>query len=133
MKLQDNNALESKKFYLDWSKWRCGGGQDGPNKLGEGPTKLLNRQGYQCCLGQCEEQVGLQRHEIIDHFYPWATGKENMFAYKDKHNQLYLTVISVRAATINDDSETTPEQKITLLQELFAKEGYTIEVINKPE
>ena len=41
------------------------------------------------------------------------------------------TDLSNKAMTINDRITTTPEEKILALKELFSKEGYEIEVINK--
>lgn len=123
------------KLILDYSKWRCGG--TGPNVLGEGHTSLYNPQGYMCCLGQfslqlkpeltpkeimnqaCPDDLNIDIEALVEPTVPGLT------TYSD-------TSLSLRAMSINDDKDTTPQQKIEMLKELFKQEGYEIEVINQP-
>ncbi len=53
---------ERKKFIIDRSKWRSGG--YGINAIGKGGTKLLNNEGYMCCLGQICLQLGINESLI---------------------------------------------------------------------
>lgn len=44
------------KYVLDVSKWVCGGGMRHAEArvgcfMGDGPSQMLNEQGYMCCLG----------------------------------------------------------------------------------
>ena len=43
------------------------------------------------------------------------------------------TSLADEAYQINDEENTTPQEKIELLKELFGKHGYEIEVVNMPE
>ena len=129
-----------KKLVLDYSKWRAGGDLNGPNKVGEGLTSLLNDEGYMCCLGQWICQLGAPPEmlkgygepnglrvvyppfSIAAHYeteeYTWSTENSNL---------------SINCMRINDDAHTTPEEKIALLTEELKKEGIELEVINLPE
>lgn len=140
------------KLILDYNKWRCGGDStitkyddgsnssfttiDNTNKLGEGDTKLLNDQGYMCCLGQFSLQLNTtisslnisgfgEPGEIEDDILLLTSDYGDGDGYSCRN-----TSLSDEAMTINDDSSTTPEEKIVLLQELFAKADCEIEVIN---
>lgn len=124
------------KLILDYSKWRCGG--DGPNKLGEGYTELLNKFGFMCCLGLFESQCGIPNDQLLKKDEPMDVETViPLFAIQryepdeDYHGRIN-TKLSLEAIGINDDPETTPEEKIELLTNLLAKEGIQLEVINKP-
>jgi hypothetical protein len=56
--------MERQKFIIDRSKWRSGG--TGRNAVGEGGTRLLNEQGFMCCLGQVCLQLGIDE-SIVKH------------------------------------------------------------------
>ena len=47
------------EFIIDKSKWRAG--QNSDHQVGEGNTELLNKEGYMCCLGQCEFTIRFER------------------------------------------------------------------------
>ena len=55
------------KFTIDRATWRCGG--NGNRAHGAGETKLLNKEGFMCCLGQISEQLGVPR-ESLNHAVP---------------------------------------------------------------
>lgn len=119
-----------KKLILDYSKWRCG--EDGPNKVGEGPVRLLNPEGFSCCLGQWCHQLGATKEETINKWEPdEIMTLVPLFAhYEDdvkRSNRL-----SDECIHVNDDPDTTPEEKIEKLKKRLAKEGIELEVINKP-
>jgi hypothetical protein len=123
-----------KKLILDYSKWRCG--CDGPNAEGEGDTKLLNKEGFMCCIGQWSIQLGAYEDELlnrdeprdIDTFIPLFSNKDFDFP----RYGLRTTELAEDCIEINDRKMTTPEQKITELRDRLAAEGIELEVINKP-
>ena len=125
------------KLILDYSKWRCG--VDGDNKLGEGDTALLNSEGYLCCLGQFSLQLNkaLTEKNIRGMGKPEEIGKEIPLLVQENYNynknSLFdETELTEFAIDINDDPTTSSEEKISQLKELFLKQNYEIEVINKP-
>lgn len=129
------------KLTLDYSTWRCGGNKNSENILGEGPTQLLNGKGYMCCLGQFSLQLDeeLEPKDIITKGDP-ADIQKNIFGLVDmreddwqEDDYIYLnSALSSNAIEINDNEETTPEQKIEKLKELFSSYDFEIDVINKP-
>lgn len=121
-----------KKLILDYSTWRCG--YNGPNKLGEGVTALLNKEGYMCCLGQFAKQLNsdVEDEELLNIGMPEELDIDIPLLVDKMMNCYNDTRVATKAANINDDSGTTPEEKIKKLKELFAQEGYEIEVINTP-
>lgn len=118
------------KLILDFARWRSG--NEGKYKVGEGNTKLLNKQGYSCCLGLfsaqlCEEKI--LPEDILDKFTPAQLGKEIPLLTTTIGSNSRL---AYKAMQINDNRRYKIETRIGKLQELFAKEGYVIEVVNKP-
>lgn len=118
---------------VDRSKWRCGGVT--PTRHGEGRTLLLNSEGYQCCLGFACEQMGLERHQLINvgapskyiDFYclhdrdSWQPVVDKlrpyMYVVDDEH--LGIKPVVVTCVTINDDigmSNTREEREAKLVE-----------------
>jgi hypothetical protein len=124
------------KLILDYSKWRSGG--DDENKVGEGRVALLNKRGFMCCLGQWCQQLGVKDENLLDNGEPQELN-QGIKPFVSNENELYEepcyknTRLSDKAIAINDNPETTPEQKIEELTELLMKEGILLEVINKPQ
>ena len=52
------------EFIIDRSKWRCGG--QGKNSRGKGSVKLLNNEGFMCCLGQTCSQTGIENEDLLN-------------------------------------------------------------------
>lgn len=137
------------KLILDYSKWRCG--EDGPNKLGTGVTALLNDDGCMCCLGLWSLQLGASEADLLNKGEPNeldtlipvfaeeqiykgkdfdpVTGDSIPYEFSDGKR---TTELAMDAILINDETETTPEEKIVQLTELLANHGIALEVINKP-
>jgi hypothetical protein len=138
------------EFVLDVSKWRSGG--TGSEKLGRGDTLLLNRQGYQCCVGQFLEQCGVPR----EHLKTVGTAcsalrstnkppRSTRFFAREVGLWFDDTRIAVKLYGINDDSESpkndifgdlivrTVRQKIKAIREILAKRGHTLRVVNLVE
>lgn len=125
------------KFIIDRSKWRCGG-EEGLNVQGKGPTRLLNREGYMCCLGMCMEQVIGYRGSLVDTGEPCETDEEvPPFTRVDSDEEygdiLENSVLSDAAMTLNDATDTTREEKEGLLTSLFAEHGHEIEFVGEYE
>lgn len=119
-----------KPLILDYSKWRCGG--DSKNRLGEGTTALLNKEGYMCCLGQFSLQLApLSKKDILNKPYPQDTYKYIPFLTKDLGEAgIVKTSLVPGAVTINDKSDLSPKERIKRLKELFSGYGLEIKVIN---
>lgn len=127
----------SKTLVLDYSTWRCGGNR-GKNKLGKGSTYLVNDQGFMCCLGQFTPQLNpsITPKQMKDCGEPDQINEDIPVLTKERDEEQDTIVnseLSTKAMTINDDEDTTPEEKIQELQYLFKEEGYEIQVVNKPE
>ncbi len=116
------------KFTLDYSKWRCG--KNGPNKVGFGYTSLLNDDSYMCCLGQFSRQID-PNADIRGAYMPYPSCfsqelKDNLFT-----NGMDISDLSVDLAQINDNKDTTPQEKITSIRARLREEGHELEVINQ--
>jgi hypothetical protein len=126
-----------KKLILDYFKWRCGG--DGENKVGDGTIALLNDLGFMCCLGQWHRQMGVSESDLLNNGEPNELSEDTpVFSFENDWNEsgecieIKNTKLSDMAIGINDDEDTTPEEKINLLTKLLATEDIELEVINKP-
>jgi hypothetical protein len=113
-----------KKLILDYSKWRCG--DFGKHSVGFGFTQLLNNEGYMCCLGQIGRQCGMLDSELIGRGIPSKVYRSSIPIFS--RNSAFIG----QALLINDDPDTSPEEKISALTQLLAAEGIELEVINKP-
>lgn len=116
----------SKTFFIDRSKWRCGG-YTGLHIHGGGPTQLLNAAGYMCCLGQVSLQLGCKRAQIKNAQTPCGV---SVFVH-ELHGVLltdsgWATSLTVSAMDINDDSKLDDATRESKLAALFAKHGYTL-------
>lgn len=123
-----------KKLILDYSKWICGfeALEYCPHQLGKGNVRLLNDEGFSCCIGQWSLQCGFKKNEIIERGGPDSL-RRIFPLFNHKRDEWFAdTVLAQDCITINDDIKTTPELKIRLLTSRLAKEGITLEVINKP-
>jgi hypothetical protein len=125
---KNHKTNNMKQFILDYSKWRCGR-DSATNKLGEGYTRLLNQEGYMCCLGQYCEQEGVDVALLKNKYAPQSLGIKIPLLTKDG---FWETELSIKAMRINDNQFTTPDEKIEKLRELFAAQGVELKVINKP-
>ena len=123
--------MKPKKLILDYSKWRSGRG--GINKVGEGPTTLLNSLGYMCCLGQWCQQLGIPDNELRGKQLPDGLNIEVKPLNYKSTGIIFNSNFSEQAITINDETKSTPDEKIMLLNNLLASEGIELEVINKPK
>ena len=131
--------LNPKKVYkLDFSKWRCGNYYTWPYRLGKGPTFLLNKQGFMCCLGQFSEQEGIARSVLLGRVTPRSIPKEEIPAESLRQsvlfagNSIYDHLLR-KAVNINDDKEIKNiAGKFLALRKLFISHGCDIEIANNP-
>jgi hypothetical protein len=123
------------KFRIRRKKWRCGDDSNpGVNSHGTGKTRLLNEDGYMCCLGQCATQVGVRRDKIMEKPTP------EDIQFNDKRRIPVLTTfdgndsqLSEHAMRINDDESTTLVEKERLLKRLFSKFHHELEFVGQYE
>lgn len=132
------------EFTIDRSRWRCGGGDRGPDVYpewmhGEGETMLLNDDGFMCCLGQVEEQLGVGLDRLLQVFKPSGLQVESILCEIDhdaasvpdadgnEAGDIYIdTELASRAMSINDDETLDDENREHRLTALFETHGHTI-------
>lgn len=117
------------EFIIDRSTWRCGDeSMVDNNRLGIGSTKLLNSNGYMCCLGQIALQLGATKEKIFGAGDPSdIIYFENAILLDSDFNNSSL---SSDAMDINDNTETSVVEKEQKLKELFEGYKHNIEFIN---
>ena len=113
-----------KKIQIDRSKWRTG--KDGKTKTGRGETALLNNEKYKCCLGFICEQVA--PWEDIELMGEPDEIDEVIEGLTEEHDGLspVNSELTNQAMSVNDDEETTPQEKETKLTELFKESPYEL-------
>lgn len=115
------------KFRINRKKWRCG--LNSINKKGEGPTLLLNSQGYMCCLGQICKQ--LKTPNIIGCHCPvQLRTKVLTLTKKDEDGYWENTELAKSAMNINDDDTINNETREKELISLFSKWKHKVEFYN---
>ena len=129
------------EYTLDVSKWRCG--RNGPKKLGEGDTQLLNEQGYSCCLGQFALDAGVDPEVMLDDACGNPSDLSNVLDKAYDHNFVKLSILTnfcqyqntglaINLMRINDGVYTTYQQKIKEIRKALEKEGHALKVIGEP-
>jgi hypothetical protein len=112
------------KFTIDAANWRCW-------DRGKGSTILLNKEGYRCCLGFVENQLGIPDEELLDVCTPSGVDTpENILTKKSKHTGLIDNDLTETAMYINDSSDYTYAGRMEALTKLFAEHGHELEFIN---
>src|SRR5688572_2747286 len=129
-----------REFTIDRSKWRCGGGTPTadskkmkPTERGLGPVKLLNHDGFQCCLGQIAEQMGVPREELLDVGAPEDI-QEGFEPLKGLLIGGYLgknTRLSTEAMKVNDDTSIDDAARENDLALLFGEADCKIAFIGE--
>lgn len=115
------------KYILDISKWRSGG--NGVNKVGEGETMLLNKEGFMCCLGQFCSQEGVAAELLEGVFQPEDVCTDIHLPLMIKDGvQLRDSYFSSAAIAINDCEDTPVSEKIKKLKSLCEEKGIELEV-----
>ena len=120
-----------KKDYLiiDRAKWRTGG--DSRIQTGEGSTKLLNNDGFMCCLGFRCHQMGIPKKDLLGKGCPEQLA--NNWTIPDLIDSVvgYDTDFTTTAIEINDSDAITQEEREKEITEHFATIGVTVEFKGK--
>ncbi len=119
------------QLIIDRKKWRTGGASF-TEKVG--PTQLLNREGYMCCLGFYSLQVGNKtEEEILNMTCPYQvedkTGIESLVTQYNGDG--VNSSFAHDAIEINDNDLISNEDREQRLIELFKGEGIEISFINE--
>lgn len=121
------------KVIIDRSKWRTGGDSD--IATGEGNTLLLNKEGYQCCLGFICEAAGVPREKMQGWCLPGSVDMvvEGLTEYFDfgRHDACIDTKLANDAVGINDNGVMSPAEKERKLLELFKDSPYELEFVGE--
>ena len=127
-----------KTLTLNFKIWKCG--DDGGKNVahGKGETRLLNKEGYMCCLGQFATQLNPQvkRCDMLGRCNPSNVSKVIPVLSKKIGMATWNiddTKLTNSAIEINDDMNTSIKEKIKKLKSLFRKKGYKIKVTNLPK
>ena len=113
------------KFVVDRSKWRCG--SNAGDRHGKGDTRLLNSEGYQCCLGFVCEQLGVPRGELLN--IPTPEFLDHYTIVKQVLIDTWIDEISI----ITNDGFGSREERERLLSEQFANGGHELEFVGEYE
>ena len=122
-----------KKLTLDYNTWRSGSGAE--YAIGKGPTKMLNPDGYSCCLGQFSLQAGVDRKCLLHAISPRTLKVIDNFIVTDliNDNDLSLSKLANMAMSSNDNYFKTANQRAEEIKELFEEYGFEVELVNFPE
>ena len=117
-----------KQLIIDRKKWRTGGDLF----TEKGLTKLLNKEGYMCCLGFYSLQIGNKtEEEILNMTCPYQvedkTGIESLVTQYNGVNSSFAH----DAIEINDNDLISNEDREQRLIELFKENGVEISFINE--
>lgn len=128
-------SLKGKIYTLNVAKWRCGGYSE-ENQLGQGFTEMVNKQGYSCCLGQFASRKVPKKNLLemstpADVAHSAGTLYDTAFVSADPYGHYSSTSLACTLMEINDDQETTPEEKITEIRKLLKTCGFQLRVINR--
>lgn len=121
-------------YVLDYSTWRSG--DISVNKVGEGDTNLLNKDGYSCCLGQFAQQKGVRRHKLLGLVEPCGLAYHLSKVY-DKNfcasinNVFSNTDLGDELIHINDSS-LNPALKLFTIRRHLHKVGCRLVIKNMP-
>jgi hypothetical protein len=110
---------EKIKVTIDRSKWRTGVGYH--SATGLGTTKLLNSEGFMCCLGFCCKALGCSDDDIMNIISPAVVYSSNIYGSSLKDSQFTHNAIHI------NDSDLTREVKEQRLLELFKDSSFEIE------
>ena len=113
---------------IDRSRWRNAGHD-------MGLTKLLNEQGYMCCLGfACQQLGGLEDKEIYMRASPMGTAcstqrilrNKKLIQYNSRYAYFRNSLLAEQAMLINDKDMPESERELKLVN-LFADHDIKLE------
>jgi len=127
-----NKEINQKKWSLtiNAKKWRCGA--NGPYRLGQGETALLNSEGYKCCLGFACQQFGY-KGGLTNNAEPNELKHAVAHLTEYYGGDLENTSFTTEAISINDDENLPLNEKISKLTKLCKSEGIEVTFTNIPK
>jgi hypothetical protein len=120
------------KFIINRNTWRCGGKEGHVSARGRGETRLLNAEGFLCCLGQISLQLGATREDIRNMATPEdvtaeATSALDLLRCPSRHFASFeATELADNAMIVNDDHLLSEVRREKELVELFAGYGHEL-------
>lgn len=119
------------KVTIDRSKWRTGCFREGI-ATGQGYTKLLNKEGFMCCLGFVCEAAGVHSDDLLQVENPYELGVDVPELTEWLHGHVYDdSELSLSAIEINDDPDLRASEKEQKLLELFKDSPYELEFVGE--
>jgi hypothetical protein len=132
-----------KQLIIDRSKWRTG--NDGEHQTGKGDTRLINKQGYMCCLGfYMRDLANIDKNVLLNEATPAHAAHVGLA--KDFYNQNEDVKLLVRkiqncdylntdfcekAMKTNDNPGITSEEREGCIEALFLGKGVEVLFINE--
>lgn len=126
------------KVVIDRSKWRTG--TESLNKTGEGPTLLLNEEGFMCCLGFCMNASKVAKKDLLGITVPALVlnakdsealsrilRSNGVRSLTKKYSKSFDSSNLAADAMIINDSSLPPKEKEQRLLELFKDSVFDIE------
>ncbi len=116
------------KIVIDRSKWRCGR-VFMTQSHGKGETKLLNDEGYKCCLGfACEQVGGFSEDDIRSIASPSHLADKlkikSIPYFADRGTAISLnSELSINAMRVNDNVHYSHHEREDELVKLFDENG----------
>ena len=105
---------------IDRSKWNCGG-DIGPSSHGEGPTFLVNNEGYMCCLGFATHQIlRCKKSDLLHMPFPSAI-----------MNKGKLLAIEYNAMQVNDNPDLSDKERESQIKGIFKRVGLKVKFKGK--
>lgn len=122
------------KFIIERSTWRCGGfGLKGVTQHGNQYTKLLDKEGFRCCLGSVCSQLGVPDEMLLDIAYPRQVQLDSYkhvlsILREELPSHANNSILAQEAIDINDSylSFSVREEKLIAL---FAEYGHELEFV----
>ena len=119
-------------YTIDMKTWRCG--VNSHHRLGIGSTKMINKEGYKCCLGQF---VGWKNDEDITgaHITPADVAIKVDRIYDPlfvqyRFNNYIDTALSQSLMQINDCEDTTYLEKLIEISNKLNEYDATLKIVN---
>ena len=104
------------KYIINRSKWKNA-------RWGKGATRMLNAEGYMCCLGQICKQMGMPDVQLLDKGTPHSAGCTDRLLMNNRGVNNHL---SCDAMATNDHLAFSDEQREAELVKMFGDVGVEI-------
>lgn len=125
--------MRIKEYTLYINLWRCGG--EGSHRLGSGYTRMLNDEGYMCCLGQFALQAGASPAMIMDTIDPIDVATRKGVAYD--HNMVVVgengefenSLLAQYLVELNDSEWLQVHEKIKCIRKVLLAHGINLKVV----